>query len=584
VATALLFSGPVDAWAQGRGRPGGSQPGGGGGGGGEPKGPTPEEQEEVHNAYMRSEPEVAPPADPLAIPPSQRARIGTDWASGPPSPEGPLDRKQWFPYYEEQRGDYRLRLVPPFVIEQTRGLKDPSQVLYGVPSTEDTQGLYGLLYYRRRSLHLDMDVLFPLAWRVRDNDASTLVLGPFVHRESPKENDNWLAPLYFAGSRPNGGYFHSLPLLTYSQWDKDGAFTIAGPYFRTRSGTNTTLGVVPFVFHGNNGNTEGNSRVYTFIPPALFYHASHELDGYSLTVVGPVIEEDSPKLHVFDVAPFYFHSVGKPETGGNIEEHTTLFPFFHYGRDPEKSLFILPGYYRQVTHTDDTLLSLFYSHVTGRSGATSLTAIGPVVPLFWNYTDRDLGIHTTALAPFFYTSDRPTGHDWLTPLVGRFQTYGESETWWALPTFTFHTDTHGWEDALHPLVYIGRKDDSSHTVVAPVFWDFADPKGRTTVGFPVYWRFASGQDDSVVQVAANTLYMQKRVAGGMDWQFHLLPLFSYGENPEGYWWNVLFGLAGYTRQGPASQVRALWIPIDTGGPAPPQRAASRGPRSLGGDE
>ena len=42
------------------------------GGGGEPKGPTPEEQEEVHNAYMRSEPEVAPPADPLAIPPAQR--------------------------------------------------------------------------------------------------------------------------------------------------------------------------------------------------------------------------------------------------------------------------------------------------------------------------------------------------------------------------------------------------------------------------------------------------------------------------------------------------------------------------------
>ena len=125
---------------------------------------------------------------------------------------------------------------------------------------------------------------------------------------------------------------------------------------------------------------------------------------------------------------------------------------------------------------------------------------------------------------------------------------------------------HGWEDDLHPLVYIGRNDDSSHTVIAPVFWDFANPKGRTTVGFPLYWRFASTDDDSVVQVTANTLYTQKRVAGGRDWQFHLLPLFSYGENPTGYFWNVLFGLAGYSRDGASSQVRALWIPMNFGGP------------------
>ncbi len=72
--------------------------------------------------------------------------------------------------------------------------------------------------------------------------------------------------------------------------------------------------------------------------------------------------------------------------------------------------------------------------------------------------------------------------------------------------------------------------------------------------------------------------MQKRVTGGLDWQFHLLPLFSYGENPEGYFWNVLFGMAGYTRQGVAAQVRAFWVPIDVGGApaAPPAKAASGG--------
>jgi hypothetical protein len=535
--------------------------------------PTPSAEDEEERPAMRTEPVIAPPQDPLAISPEARSQIGTDWQSGPPSPDGPSRHARWFPYYEETRGDYRLRMLPPLFIEQTRGLRDPTQVLYGVPKTESTEGLYGLLYYRRRSLALDMDVVFPAFWRVRDGDNRVLVAGPVVHREAPGENDNWLAPLVFEGSRRDGGYVHLPLLLTTSHWSPSGAFTLAGLYFRDRSGTDVSLGVPPFYFHGDNGNLEGNRRSYTLIPPLFTYHADHEADGSSITVVGPVISQSNPRRDIFDVAPFYFHIRGKPETGGVEEEHTTLFPFFHYGHDPEGSLFVLPGYYRRVTRTSDAAISLFYSHLELRNGSTSLTAAGPVVPLWWDYRDRDLDIHAWALAPFFYASDSPAGHDWLTPLVGRFESYSQSTTWWVFPTFTFTGDTHGWENDFHPIVYTGRTDDSSHTVVAPIFWDFANPKGRTTVGLPVYWRFAEGQDNSVVQVAANTLYMQKRVAGGLDWQFHLLPLFSYGENPTGHFWNVLFGLAGYTRDGTRAQVRAFWVPIDVSGAPPPAHTA-----------
>ncbi len=535
--------------------------------------PAPSSDDDDERPPMRTEPSIAPPQDPLAISPEMRAQIGSDWRSGPPSPEGPLHHTQWFPYYEESRGDYRLRLLPPLFVEQSRGLRDPTQTLYGVPKSESTEGLYGLLYYRRRSLALDMDVVFPAFWRVRDGDNRVVVAGPLVHREAPGENDNWLAPIIFQGSRKDGGYLHVPALLTTSHWGSSGAFTLVGPYFRDRSGTDVNLGVAPFYFHGDNGNVEGSRRTYTLIPPLFTYHAEHEVDGSSMTVVGPVIAQSNPRRDIFDVAPLYFHIRGKPDTGGVVEEHTTLFPFFHYGHDPEGSLFVLPGYYRRVTRTSDAALSLFYSHVESRSGSTSLSAAGPVVPLWWNYTDRDLDIHAWAIAPFFYTSDSPAGHDWLTPVLGRFESYNQSTTWWIFPTLTLNGNTHGWEYDFHPLVYTGRSDDSSHTVVAPVFWDFANPKGRTTVGFPVYWRFAEGQDDSVVQVAANTLYMQKRVAGGLDWQFHLLPLFSYGESPTGHFWNVLFGLAGYTRDGAHAQVRALWIPIDVNGAAPPAHTA-----------
>jgi hypothetical protein len=527
-----------------------------------------DDEDEDRGSLLRTEPNVEPPSNPLLISPEVRQQIGTDFSAGPPSPEGSLHRTRFFPYYEEQRGDYRLRLLPPFMIEHTRGLTDPTQRLYGVPRGEDTEGLYGLFYYRRRAPQIDMDVVFPAFWRVRDGENHVVVAGPLVHREAPGENDNWFAPLFFEGGRPSGGYFHSPLLLTTSHWDKAGAFTLVGPYFRDRTGSDVDVGVAPFFFSGDNGNLDGNRRKYTFIPPLLYYHSDHELDGASTTIVGPVVARSTPKRDIFDVAPLYFHIRGKPDSGGVAEEHTTLLPFFHYGHDQDASLFVMPGYYRRVTRTADTMLSPFVSVAETRSGASSLTAAGPIVPIWWNYRDRDLGVHAWAVAPLFFTSDSPAGHDWLTPLIGRFETYGEKKTWWIFPTFTLTSSRHGWENDLHPLVYVGRSDDATHTVVAPVFWDFADTKGRTTIGFPLYWRFAEGPGDSVVQVAANTLYVEKRVPGGSDWQFHLLPLFSYGEKPGGYFWNVLFGLAGYSRDGGSAQVRALWIPFNVGGSAP----------------
>ena len=250
---------------------------------GRPQAPPPKpapsaEDDEDRTPVLRTEPTIAPPQDPLAMSPEVRAQIGTDWQSGPPSPEGPLHRTRWFPYYEETRGDYRLRLLPPLFVEHTRGLRDATQALYGVPTTEDTEGLYGLIYYRRRSLALDMDVVFPALWRVRDGSSHLLVAGPLVHREAPGENDNWLAPLFFHGSRPDGGYFHAPLLLTTSHWGSAGAFTLVGPYFRDRTGADVHLGLAPLYFHGDSGNLEGNRRTYTLIPPLLFYREEREID------------------------------------------------------------------------------------------------------------------------------------------------------------------------------------------------------------------------------------------------------------------------------------------------------------------
>lgn len=503
------------------------------------------------------EPSVQAPQDPLAMPEGAADRIGSDDDGTPPQAEG-TTRRSFLPYYEERKGDYRLRLLPPFYLEHTRGL-DPQTGAY-TPKT-DFESLSGLLLYQRRSPDQDRDILFPLAWRVRDRQNHVLVLGPLAHREAPFEHDNWLAPLFFEGKRKDGGYFHSPLLLTTSHSNEKGAFTLVGPYFRDRTGKDTDWGVAPFVFRGDNGDVDGNRKQYTLIPPLLYFHKEKEIDQTQLTVVGPVISMSNPKRSILDVAPLFYSITGKPDSGGVKESHYTLFPLFHWGQSPQQTLFVIPGYLRRVTPTVDTMLTPLYSHSTTRNGATSLTMAGPILPIYYRNTDTDVGFSATGIFPFYYGSSSPTGRTFATPLFARSESYNVSRTYWMFPTIVYDRSITGWELDVHPLLYVGREKQSSHTVLAPFFWDFASPKGRTTVGFPLYWRFADTQDGSVTQVALNTLYKQKPAVGGVDWQFHLLPVFSYGQSPAGHWWNLLFGLVGYDHDGPVEKIKAFWIPI-----------------------
>ncbi len=524
------------------------------------------------------EPLTAPPANPLEIPPEVRDRIGSDSEMYPPPPVGDMHRS-FFPYYEERRGDFRFRALPPLWLEHTRGLRS-SRAAAGEPSKEDRQSLFGGFIYQRRSPSYDADILFPALWHVRDGQSHLTVVGPIAHREAPNEHDNWLAPLVFEGARKDSGYFHSPLLLTTSHWSKEKSFHLTLNYFHDRTGTDVDWGFAPFVFGGDNGNLDGARKKYTFIPFAFYFHKEAEVDASSSTIVGPVVVQDDQKRAVTDVLPFYFHIQGHPDTGGVHEEHTTVFPLFHVGYKEKEHLLATALFLRRTTPTVETVLTPLYSFSTTRNEATKLTALGPIVPLYWNYHDNDIGQKSFALLPLYYHSQSPRGVDWITPVFGRFEDYGVSRAYWVAPTLVLQTDEHGWEGDLLPLVFVGRKDKSSHAVVAPVFWDFATPKGRVTAAAPVYLRLADSTDDSITQVTGNTLYMQKRVAGGIDWQFHVLPLVSYGGVPNGHWWNILFGLAGYTHDSDGSEtMRAFWLAIPLKGPDAPKTAA-RGTDAL----
>lgn len=514
---------------------------------------------ELHAASGASDQLVAPggepalPEKPLQLKPLVARGIGTDFdVESAEQGRGTRAVHRFYgPYYEETSGKYRLRLAFPIWGERTQ----PSRTN---PAVTDRASVFGL-YYNRRSAERSDDVLFPLFWDLKNKRTGnhTTVVGPFVHREAPNESDNWLAPLFFTGKRKDGGYTIIPPLLTYSQRDAAGGLAFAGPVFcswkggpacDSRTAQSLDMGVAPFYFYGQTAQSK-----YEVIPPLLHYYSYDDRDLSYLNVWGPYYRKHTQKRDTLHIFPLYYSLWGKNE------RHTTLFPFFHYGHDEKSSLLVNPLFLlKRGEENSSTFITWGYARHRGR------TELDMITPLFWHYRDPDIGLDQKVLFPFYYsrTSPRESSHA-LFPFYGRFERFGISKSTWVTPLFQHTEDLQGWSTNLHPLVYVGRNAASSHTVIAPFFWDFADPKSRTTVAFPIYWRFADERE--VTQVVGNVYYNEKKVAGGSDWQIHVFPAFSYGQTPNGHWWNVLYGLAGYTRRGEFTQVRTFWVPINLSG-------------------
>ncbi len=496
--------------------------------------------------------EPALPEDPLAIPADINERIGSDvdLEDQERGRTGAVDRHFYGAYYSESSGQYGFRMtLPPLWVERTQ----PSE---GHPSVADRSTVYGMAYLRRRSARHADDVLFPLVWNLRDLERGerTTVVGPYVNRKTPTESDHWLAPLVFSGTRPNGGYKVIPPLLYYDKKDADGGFTLVGPAFcsyrggndcDTRSAASIDFGVVPLYFYGQT-----RERNYELIPPLLHYYDYNDRDLSWVNTWGPYYRAHSQERDLRHILPIYW-SLTRPNGG----RHTTVLPFFHYGSEKGETLFINPLYLlAKGAKGESTFVTWGYARHRGR------TELDMITPFYWRTHDPDAGVDQRLLFPFIYSRTGPReSTQAFFPFWAHSKRYGISETTFITPFFQHTHSLTGFSTNIHPLVYVGRDGKRSHLVVAPFLFDIAGTESRATVVFPFYWRFSDL--DSTTQLIGPVYYGEKKVHKGLDWQFHVFPFFSYGETPNGHWWNVLYGLAGYTRQGAETKARALWIPV-----------------------
>ncbi len=534
------------------GGPGGFGPGGAGAGGSKKKAPPKQEGPETHAASGADDAPKLPtqepqlPEDPLALPKNAKLRLGTDYDpdTAEQGRDAEVKRRFYGLYYSEESGNYRFRTAFPLWAERTQ--------------PGDRASLFTPFYYNRRSKDHDADVLFPLFWRLRNFETTTTIVGPFGHREklatkdSPGSTDTWLAPLVFQGKSDDGsGYFHIPPLLTFTQHTKSSGLNIAGPAFckwkggsvcDPRTADKLDMGVAPFYFFGRDETSE-----YEVFPPLLHYYSYTDVGDSSLNVWGPYVRQHSRESDSTWVLPFYYHSWAKNE------DNLTVFPLFHYGYKGQSHLLATPLF---VDHKGEDGSSTFvtwgYARYRGR------TKLDMISPLYWDYEDPDIGLRRQVFFPFFYRGVSPRSEDLaILPFYGHFVRKGVSDTTWVTPLFRHTTDLTGWETDLFPFFYFGRDNQSSHTVIAPFFWDFASPRSRTTIALPVFFRFED--EETISQLALNTFYREKKVTG--EWEFHFFPFVNFGETKQGHYWNLFYGLAGYSQEGTKTKIKALYFPI-----------------------
>ncbi len=507
----------------------------------------------------------------------QRSRMITSEGELPDGADRAPRRFFFPPYLREWGPQHDTTVVFPF---------------YWQSRVRDTSWLLIPPFFRLRSPMANTDAFFPLAFhttgrRTDGSTYSTTVVPPvWVHRSQGPGRARALAhgafPFYsyYEGFGPNGrleGEHLVIPaLLTFHRWTRTSQQTITPLFQYVRDGSSVTWTagpVVPLVAR----HTSPTLR-WTLVWPALFFQRSDLTENRHLTVVGPFWTERTPNSLSVNLAPVVFHSHGRGFS------RTTIVPLFHTEESREHFTFatLLGGYTR--VRNESTLVLPFYQNHRGTFQFDS------VAPLFYYGRDRRAGTSTVQVLNFV-RSDRPTGSTTvLFPLFahiheeGRFDTtitpvfghsYDQTRRARTVVAANVHYESSPEHNVLniYPLLYTASGRRWHHNVFFPFVWDIGnqDEGRQTTVIFPFYAHV--GDRRGYTRWAFPDVIWWRHGSGEtLSWGYDVAPFFQYGEPRRGdYYWSILYGLAGYRRQGNYEQTRVFWATIDNRRPPSPAR-------------
>jgi hypothetical protein len=357
------------------------------------------------------------------------------------------------------------------------------------PDNHKAFGALLFLYWWKRSPTHDRDLGIPFLYSTR----------------SAKSAFTWVLPLTFYWRDNDDKNLLLIPLLYWSHQKNSGSlYALAG--YHTRDGDERSGALLWLYWFGSNQHDRSGYDV--FFPLIWSFHSP----AANTTVAGPFVHLRR-KTWYFDTAFPLWWGGGDPAKGQSFR---TLLPFFYWqgSEHGKKSLWVTPigGYSRDDLAGSRTLVLLpliltrhdrtsalqiftpaFVRTWSDQSGATTKLIGGllylrndpagstsALFPLFWRFRDAASGATATALLPFFARRSGPT----------ETSTYAGVFPLWAFKRSFHDGPENGWSAGLFPLGFFGRRGESSHAVVFPLFWRFKNAGAVTTVALPLYYHHA----------------------------------------------------------------------------------------------
>jgi len=446
-------------------------------------------------------------------------------------------------FFHHRRGQKTTAALVPLVLYRRNDEERRSILISPLFAYENDEragvkhwGLLAPLYYHRRDSERDIDALIPLflRWHNRKLRSTTYVVGPLVYYDDPDGGAQVFFPFYwrFSDSRTGAATSIFFPLF-YRHLRPDGShFNLFFPFYLSKSEEKWSTGLIPLFFAGASAD-----KHHAVLFP-IFWHFKDK--DRTTTVAGPVYVKTSDEGWKAGVAPLLF--LGSDKKGS----HQVLFPIFWHLRDHEEETDTWvagPGFYHKSKRS--RVFGLVPVFAAGTRNGTSFQAVLP--PLFLRRANEEKGTSDMLIGPYYQWKEPGERGRLFFPLVYHRSGDDESSSTAVLP-FAFYKRTqyskllvtpvggfkrddkagvfqgifgpyvwhYGPETsgfALLPVFYRWKKpqEQSTTTIVFPLFVRHVSPTESNHVVFPFFWRF---KDEKASSLVLFPLYWRVREKAG----------------------------------------------------------------------
>ena len=328
--------------------------------------------------------------------------------------------------------------------------------------------------------HKSSLVVFPIYWKYRNPQKSTLTILPFYRSSTYNQGSS----SYFAAT-PFFWHFEtilSVDELMYPHGNKRVSNTLFPIYWAHRDEDSNKHILFPFLWQYQNRK----SQSFTLAP---LFSVGHKTDSSSHLMITPFFWHRQNKAGYSNTLfPIWWNK--KHRVGENTIYTNYVFPSLWTYSDRNRShklFFPLWFSFKNPTYQSATLFPLFS---VGKSPDGKMRHF-VLTPLVWDI--KSPNHHATTILPILRTSRKYLPHDTISrtvlfPIIWTYKDKSKSRTT-IFPIVWTHRDTSHRGTTVFPVFSVGSnaQHTRSHLMLTPLFWHVKKEDSYSNTFFPIFW-------------------------------------------------------------------------------------------------